>query len=123
MILSNLQHELEHAPLQAIIPGHAVLNFNSPTDLKKYQDSYEPFLKVWQPSFHYIVKIVLTKKVDRLVTAGKDVFRVRNGKKDLFLNAGSFQILDGRWDKIEKVTQAELDLLPDGNVLIGVSQE
>ena len=123
MSLENLQHELKHAPLRAIIPGHAVLHFNCPSDLKQYFDSYQPFSKVWQPSFHYVVKIVLTKKVDRLVTVTSDVYRVKDGKKDLFLNAASFAILDGRWDKIEKITQQELDAIPTGNVLIAVAQE
>ena len=58
-----------------------------------------------------------------LITAGKDVYRVKDGKKDLFLNSKSFIALDGRWNEIVTKTQAELDALPNGDVLIAVSNE
>ena len=61
--------------------------------------------------------------MDRLVKADKDVYRIKDGKKDLFLNSKSFISLDGRWDKIETISQAELDAFPTGDVLIAVSNE
>ena len=61
--------------------------------------------------------------MDRLVKASKDVFRLRNGEKDLFLNKESFEALDGRWASIETITQSELDAIPDGFVLIAVKSE
>lgn len=63
------------------------------------------------------------EQVYRLVKASKDVYRIKDNKKDLFLNANSFTKLDGRWSAIEQVTQAELDSFPDGDVLVAVSQE
>lgn len=59
----------------------------------------------------------------RLVKVSKDVYRIKNGKKDLFLNANSFTEIDGRWSAIEQISQTELDAIPDGNVLVAVSQE
>jgi len=62
-------------------------------------------------------------KFSRLVKGKKDVYRIVDGKKDLFLNAHSFEALDGRWGKIEEIKQSELDKIPDGDVLIAVSNE
>lgn len=61
--------------------------------------------------------------MDRLVKVDKDVFRIKDGKRDLFLNSKSFIALDGRWDKIETITQAELETFPLGDVLIAVNNE
>jgi len=41
----NLIHHLKHAPLQIVIPGHAILNFFCEDDVADYFDSYEPYLK------------------------------------------------------------------------------
>lgn len=59
----------------------------------------------------------------RLVRANKDIYRLKNGVKDLFLNGRSFEALDGRWDKVDVITQEELDAIPDGLVLIAVGNE
>lgn len=42
---ASLIKHLKHSPLQAVIPGHAVLNFFTTQDIINYFDSYEPFLK------------------------------------------------------------------------------
>ena len=61
--------------------------------------------------------------MEPLVTAGKDIYRVKDGKKDLFLNSKSFIALDGRWNEVVTKTQAELDAIPNGDVLIAVANE
>ena len=69
---------------------------------------------------------------ERLLRAKKDVFRLRTLKlpdgsttvvKDQFVNGEAFEVLDGRWDKIETVNQDDLDAIKDGKVLIVVNQE
>ena len=71
---------------------------------------------------------------DRLIQleGDKDVYRLReaipeNGDslivKDLFLNAQSFERLDGRWDSIEKINQEEFDKYPRGDVFIVAPSE
>ena len=55
--------ELQHAPLQIVIPGHAILSFYCPADVVKYFDSYEPFVKETNyPNIQDALKIILTKK-------------------------------------------------------------
>lgn len=59
--------------------------------------------------------------------ADKDVYRIREKDgvkyKDQFINGEAFTILDGRWSEIQQKTQAELDAVQDGSVLIVVNQE
>lgn len=127
----GLLKQLKHSPLQVVIPGHAVEGYatiGSPIQLTRYFDSYSPYNKEWKQNFGSVLKYVVTLKTptvitDRLVTAGKDVYQVKNGRKNQFINAQTFQLIDGRWDKIEKITQAELDKIPDGHVLVAVPNE
>lgn len=56
-------HELQHAPLQIVIPGHAIMSFYCPADVVKYFDTYEPFIKETTYSkLQDALKIVLTQK-------------------------------------------------------------
>lgn len=65
---TSFLHELQHAPLQIVIPGHAVLNFYSPNDVIKYFDSYEPFLKqTYYANVQDALKIVLTLKKKMII--------------------------------------------------------
>ena len=59
----NLAHHLKHAPLQVVIPGHAVVDILNPRDISTYFDSYAPFIKTVQTStLQAALKIVLKKK-------------------------------------------------------------
>lgn len=59
----NLDHHLKHAPIQVVIPGHAVLGIYSPAELMNYFDSYGPFFKNTPISnLADALKIVLTIK-------------------------------------------------------------
>lgn len=60
----NLRYHLKQAPLQAVIPGHAVLHFYNEGDIQKYFDSYAPFKKKYDLPFLSALKLVLTKKKD-----------------------------------------------------------
>lgn len=64
----------------------------------------------------------LFKKME-LIRYGKDVYRIRNGKRDLFLNYHSFEALDGRWDKIETVDKQTFEQFKEGDVLIAVQSD
>lgn len=121
----SLIYHLKQSPIQVVFPNHAVMNFFTADQVYKYFDSYAPFIKDRSDGFTSATKYVLRKKenMDPLITAGKDIYRVKNGKKDLFLNSKSFIALDGRWNEIVTKTQAELDAIPDGDVLIAVSNE
>lgn len=41
----NLVKELKHAPIQIVIPNHAIVEIKNETDLIKYYDSYNPWVK------------------------------------------------------------------------------
>lgn len=69
-----------------------------------------PYL-VWEPNMNY--RLIREMGHD-------DVYRIKDGKRDLFLNGHSFEVLDGRWESIENVTQSDLDAFPEGEVLIAV---
>lgn len=60
----SLIHHLKQAPIQVVIPGHAVLAFTSTQQVTKYFDSYKPYQKEWsEPNqFGSALKIVLTSK-------------------------------------------------------------
>ena len=62
----SLMHHLKHAPIQVVIPGHAVLAFFSTLQVTKYFDSYEPFQKERTEGFTSALKIVLTRKTKML---------------------------------------------------------
>jgi hypothetical protein len=126
----SLMNHLHHAPLQVVIPGHAVVLILNNQDVVEYFDTYSPFIKQSNGSFMQALKIVLYKKtssnssMDRFVRVDKDVWLVRNGKRSLFFNALAFELMSGKWDKIETITQAQLDTIPDtGKVLAGIDQQ
>ena len=60
-VKEQLIYHLKHAPLQIVLPGHAVLNFFCEGDVIKYFDSYEPFLKQ-TGAVYQALKIILNKK-------------------------------------------------------------
>ncbi len=41
----SLIKHIKHAPLDVVIPGHAIMNFKNEKDIIHYFDSYEPWLK------------------------------------------------------------------------------
>lgn len=59
----SLMYHLKHAPIQVVIPGHAVLSFYSESQITKYFDSYSPFEKTWSNPFHSACKIVLRRNI------------------------------------------------------------
>lgn len=67
----SLQYHLKHAPLQLVIPGHAIVGVYSNKNIEKVFDSYIPFVKDI-PSYYYsskpiyAMKIVLYKKEEAL---------------------------------------------------------
>lgn len=124
---TTIMKHLKHSPIQVVIPGHAVMSFHAQADLVKYFDTYVPYEKQYTSPFQAALKYVLTIKQPtvnyELKTAGKDIYMIKDGKKNMFINAHTFSVLDGRWDQVKKVTQAELDAIPDGDVLVAVPQE
>lgn len=83
-------------------------------------------LKLWNGSSYEAtdpLPHITFNTMERIVRADKDIYRLKNGAKDLFLNKKSFESLDGRWDKVESITKEELALIPDGDVLIAVPNE
>lgn len=63
---ASLKKHLVHAPIQVVIPGHAILCINSLKDVDKIFDSYSPYLKTVPGGYAgpivYAKKIVLYKK-------------------------------------------------------------
>jgi len=60
---SMLKH-IKQAPLQIVIPGHAVMNFLCEQDIVNYFDSYQPFEKTTPYSnIQAALKPLLTKKI------------------------------------------------------------
>jgi hypothetical protein len=65
-----------------------------------------------------------TSMNNRFVKVNTDVWLVKDGKRSLVYNALAFELISGEWDKIETITQAMLDAIPDtGKVIAGLSQE
>jgi hypothetical protein len=58
----SLIHHLQHAPIQATIPGHAILDFYTTADVQRYFDSYQPFIRERTEPFVSAMKIVLSRK-------------------------------------------------------------
>ena len=58
----NLIYHLKHAPLQIVIPGHAVVDIYETKDVLKYFDSYPPYTKSRIELPLWALKLVLTKK-------------------------------------------------------------
>lgn len=123
---SLLKH-LKHSPIQVVIPGHAVMLFASTQQVNKYFDSYEPFIKERTEGFASALKYVMTPKTMQtlvMLDGGKDIWLVRDGKRSLLYNYLAFQLIGGNIDFVQKLTQAQLDAIPDsGKVLAGLDQE
>lgn len=58
---ASLMTHLKHAPIQVVIPGHAVMNFYTTGQIITFFDSYEPFIKEVQ-NVMWALKYVLTRK-------------------------------------------------------------
>ena len=96
----SLQYHLKHAPLQVVIPGHAVVNILSLKDVDTIFDSYLPHVKnvpsVYYPgSIIYALKIVLYKKEQALDPdtlfvnlkygdTGKEILKLKRALKRLW---------------------------------------
>ena len=61
--VESLQRHLKHAPLQLVIPGHAIMGIYENNDIFKFFDTYSPYIKEHQNPPLYAMKIVLNKKV------------------------------------------------------------
>jgi len=60
----NLDYHLKHAPIQVVIPGHAICGIYSPDQLMTYLDSYAPWIKREQVAdLLQANKIILTSKL------------------------------------------------------------
>lgn len=63
---TSLKYHLKHAPLQVIVPGHAVVDIYNDGAIDKIFDSYEPWIKQVPGSKYgeiiYAMKIVLYKR-------------------------------------------------------------
>jgi len=123
----SLLYHLKQAPIQVIIPGHAVMNFLTTDQVYKYFDSYSPFVKERVEPFVYAMKLILTKKSMAKfvkVEGEEDVWSVLNGKRSLVYNALAFNLVSADWASIKTITQAELIAIPDtGKVIAGLDQE
>ena len=58
---SFIKH-LKHAPLQVVIPGHAIVNIFNKGDINRIFDSYKPFVKD-VPGEIYPSKVIFAKKI------------------------------------------------------------
>lgn len=63
---TDLQHHLKHAPLQVIIPGHAIEEIYQTTSNWKYFDTYNPYIKTREGLPMYAMKILLTPKENQM---------------------------------------------------------
>jgi hypothetical protein len=100
----NLDHHLKHAPIQVVIPGHAVEGVNSPNDTMDYFDSYEPYNKnVPVSSLSDALKIVLTIKGDpmKLINDNGTIFLVGEKGKIGFADKDSLDVFMSITDIIE----------------------
>ena len=122
----SLIYHLKHAPIQVTIPGHAVLAFWSTLQVTKFFDSYEPFQKERTEPFGSALKIVLTRKQMNnmvMVDGQKDIWLIRGEKRSLIANVEAFQLLGGNIDQVQKLTQQQMDLIPNsGLMLVGANQ-
>lgn len=65
----SLRYHLKHAPLQVVVPGHAIVGINSNGDVDKIFDSYVPYVKNVPGDYSgiiYAMKIVLYKKTEAI---------------------------------------------------------
>lgn len=65
-----------------------------------------------------------TSMNNRYVMVDKDVWLVKNGQRSLIYNTDAFMAVCGDWSKIEKISQSQLDAIPDsGKIIAGINQE
>lgn len=59
----ELMKHIKHAPIQIVVPGHAIVNFLCEDDIADYFDTYEPYQKTTPyGNIQTAYKYVLTKK-------------------------------------------------------------
>lgn len=118
-------HHLKQSPLQIVIPGHAVLNFNCPDDVVKYLDSYEPWVKqTTHGNIQDALKLVLTKKIMSnalIVTDGNQYGVVEwgtnpDGLETLLKSHGLGELPrktggNPDWDKINQMTKGRISYI------------
>ncbi len=80
----SLKHQLKHAPLQVVIPGHAVMLFLCDNDVDRYFDSYEPYKKTWTDPYQAVLKLVYYPNPSTTPMTEKDVRQLQalEGYKD-----------------------------------------
>lgn len=61
----SLMHHIKHAPIQVVLPGHAVLDFLTTQQIINYFDSYAPFQKQTEQIL-WAMKIVLNRRIKML---------------------------------------------------------
>ena len=64
--VESLQYHLKQAPLQLVIPGHAICGIYEQSDIFKYFDTYAPYLKDHANPPKYALKIVLNIKENKM---------------------------------------------------------
>ena len=123
----SLIYHLKQSPIQVVFPNHAVMLFTSPTEVYRYFDSYDPFIKERQDGFVSALKYVMRRKSMRFVkvgTDGTDVWLINNSQRSLVYNALAFTLISGNWASIEVITQDQLNAIPDtGKVVAGLDQQ
>lgn len=59
----DMLHHIKHAPLQIVIPGHAIVNFLCEEDIVRYFDTYNPHEKTTSyANIQSVMKPLLTRK-------------------------------------------------------------
>jgi len=97
--------------------GHAIMLYGIDEGYKVL-DQYEPYQKFLQPDYQipWIMKIIIKPKNMQYemwqVEGSVDVYLIRDGKKTLIKGPKTFSVV-GDWAKIKKVTQAQLDAVPE----------
>ena len=110
---ASLQYHLKHAPLQVVIPGHAIVEVFSPADVDWIMDSYNPFLK--KVPGNYAGPFVAAKKIV--------LYKRENAVPDAYLLV-DVRYLDGgpRVEKLKRALNA-LGWMPDMNAYPGYDQK
>src|SRR3990167_1848304 len=123
----SLQYHLKHAPLQVVIPGHAIVNITSNYLVDVIFDSYSPFIKnvpgpQYPGSIIYAMKVVLYKKENsldpdslftdlKLGDTGTQVLKLKRALGRLGWFSNDTNIYDDRTaDTVSKYKLANLDL-------------
>ena len=123
----SIRHHLKHAPLQVILPGHAVVQILNEADMMEYFDSYEPFIKRRaQNAITDALKIVLTPKEYTMAKVLNDngTIRVEFGSGPSGFNIGIassslFQQIQASGEPIlvQPASTPERMTLSDGTIL------